>query len=282
MTILIKPNVASVTLEGVPFLPLALHGATSWLSFVSKKATLLSEPEGRKHRLRRTQNTGSCKTTTNMKGLRWLLVAIPPWYPVAADLSTSYLREVSMHTRLPPAPPSTPCSSASSPSVTLRCSDAQMPLTCSFQGAWTSMGYAASAAVCHVLPHAEVQGGVVRCCKSQWKANHTDKLDGTKLPCKRQPCLQAQSCNIGWKGLWEIVRFNPCSKLGQTDQGAWGLVLLLLSTSEDGPLGQEPCAHTPGFDHPPHGENTFPNILRYHFLSSQQHVSLRRVCLHLL
>lgn len=273
MTILVKANIVSVTLKGMFFLPLALHGATSWLSSTSGKATLLFESEGRKHRSRLTQNTSSPKTKTSTKGLG-SLPALCCHFSSVPILSAPNLWEVSMHTYLHPhPPPRTPGRSASYPSLPLchtqifRCSDAcDLPPLRSRD----KHGLCCPTLMCKEGLYDTAHPNGEQIASGSWTAQSYLVRDG--LAFRHRTAIQARK---------DCGRSPNPTKLGQLDQGARGLVLPLPSISEDGPSGPEPCAHAPGFDHP-HGENTFPNMPCSCCLSSQQCMSLRGVCLHLL
>lgn len=116
MTVIIITNVVFVTLEGMFFLPLALHGTTSWLSSTFGKITLLLWAWRRKHRWWLTNTLPSWKTKTSRKGLGSLpgLHCHLSQHLTAANLSAPYLWEISTHTHVPLSHvPPTPRSSAS-------------------------------------------------------------------------------------------------------------------------------------------------------------------------
>lgn len=178
-----------------------------------------------------------------------------------------------MHTYLHPHPPRTPGRSASCPSLPLchtqifRCSDAcDLPPLRSRD----NHGLCCPTLMCKEGLYDTAHPNGEQIASGSWTAQSYLVRDG--LAFRHRTAIQARK---------DCGRSPNPTKLGQLDQGARGLVLPLPSISEDGPSGPEPCAHAPGFDHP-HGENTFPNMPCSCCLSSQQCMSLRGVCLHLL
>lgn len=194
-----------------------------------------------------------------------LFAAIFPQYAATANLSAPNLWEVSMHTYLHLTPPHTRQVSQLPLPSPLSHSDIQV-LRCLWPASSKEQGQAwpvSPTLMCEEGLYNTAHPKGEQIAFGSWTAQSYLVRDG--LAFRHRTAIQAGK---------DCGRSSNPTKLGQLHQGAQGLVLPLLSISEDGPLGPEPCAHAPGFDHP-HGENTFPNMPCSCCLSSQQCMSLR-------